>query len=183
VEKNISNQYYFKRILTLCILSTGGTIEKTYDEGAGALKNIDSRLREILMSALRLPYTEIDFESIMAMDSLHMTMEDRELILKTVVEKLKKPNYPIIILHGTDTLTVTAELFFNKIKAPKVPIIFTGAMKPMGFMDSDAPQNVTEAIMAARILPPGIYVSFHGRIFEIPNVRKNKETRTFEDIS
>jgi len=176
----MNNHIYIEKS-ELCIMSTGGTIEKTYDEEDGALKNIDSRLKEILVNRLRLPHTKIDFKSIMAKDSLNMTMRDREEILNSALRIIKK-DYPVVILHGTDTLAVTAEHFFNKIKNPVAPIIFTGAMKPMGFVDSDAPQNITEAILCTRILNPGIYVSFHGRVFKIPNLVKNKQRGTFEGI-
>lgn len=55
-------------------------------------------------------------------------------------------------------------------------------MKPLGFDDSDAAQNVIEAIFAARIMNPGFYSTFHGKLFKIPNVRKNKTKGTFEEI-
>ncbi|TNF00611.1 MAG: asparaginase, partial [Deltaproteobacteria bacterium] len=51
-----------------------------------------------------------------------------------------------------------------------------------GFDDSDARQNVTEALLASKILPAGIYISFHNRIFKVPNVRKNKKLGTFESF-
>jgi len=53
-------------------------------------------------------------------------------------------------------------------------------MKPLGFDDSDAAQNVIEALYAAKILAPGIYISFHNQIFNPPFVRKNRDKRTFE---
>ncbi len=115
----------------------------------------------------------------MSIDSLHMTDKDRDLIfqnLKTAAVGQK----PIVVLHGTDTMTVTAEYCQKRILAPKVPIVFTGAMIPMGFEDSDATQNVTEALYATRFLKPGFYISFHNQIFEVPQVRKNKEKSTFE---
>jgi len=55
-------------------------------------------------------------------------------------------------------------------------------MKPLGFDDSDAAQNVIEAIFAARIMGPGYYVTFHGKLFTVPQLRKNKERGTFEEI-
>ncbi|MCO4752874.1 MAG: asparaginase, partial [Bacteriovoracaceae bacterium] len=58
--------------------------------------------------------------------------------------------------------------------------VFTGAMKPLGFEDSDAIQNVTEAMMVAKVIQPGIYISFHNRLFEVPGAKKNKAKRTFE---
>ena len=54
----------------------------------------------------------------------------------------------------------------------KLPVVFTGAMKPMGFEDSDATQNVTEAIFATKFCLPGVYISFHGELFDLPKVRK-----------
>ena len=77
----------------------------------------------------------------------------------------------------------TANVIYQQLKESKelcAPIVFTGAMKPMGFEDSDSNQNVTEALLAAKILSPGVYISFHNQVFELPNVRKNKEKRTFE---
>lgn len=164
------------------VMTTGGTIEKTYDEFDGSLANRESQIKQRILSRLRLPHTEIRVFSLMAKDSLHMTDYDRTLILKTIQNHLPK-NKPIVILHGTDTMAKTATLVFNALKDSKeltVPIVFTGAMKPMGFEDSDSYQNVTEALLAVKILKPGVYISFHNRVFELPKVRKNKEKRTFE---
>jgi L-asparaginase len=55
-------------------------------------------------------------------------------------------------------------------------------MKPMGFDDSDATQNVVEAIFAAHMLTPGYWVTFHGRLFSVPGFRKNRQKGTFEAI-
>ena len=91
-------------------------------------------------------------------------------------------NSPIVILHGTDTMAITANYCFENIKNITVPVVFTGAMVPMGFDDTDATQNVTEALLAAKLLPAGLYISFHNQIFQVPHVQKNKEKRTFEEI-
>lgn len=167
------------------VMTTGGTIEKSYDEFDGSLANRESQIRDRILKRLRLPYTRIHVFSLMAKDSLHMTDYDRTLILKTLETHLAKEK-PIVVLHGTDTMAKTASLIYEKLgktKKLKVPVVFTGAMKPMGFEDSDANQNVTEALLAANILGPGVYISFHNRIFELPHVRKNKEKRTFESYT
>lgn len=164
------------------VMTTGGTIEKTYDEFDGSLANRESQIKHRILSRLRMPHTEIRVFSLMAKDSLHMTDYDRTLILKTIQTHLSKKK-PIVVLHGTDTMAKTATLVYNSLKdSPElqVPIVFTGAMKPMGFEDSDSYQNVTEALLAVKILKPGVYISFHNRVFELPKVRKNKEKRTFE---
>jgi L-asparaginase len=168
-------------IIPLYVLTTGGTIEKIYDEFEGSLQNRDTIVKNKILQRLRLPYTDIIVKSLMSKDSLFMDDEDRELILKSVVEH-EKEKYPIVILHGTDTLELTARYLLEKYPQISVPVVFTGAMKPLGFDDSDAPQNVIEAIFAARILSPGYYATFHGKLFQVPNITKNKSRGTFEEM-
>jgi L-asparaginase len=110
-----------------------------------------------------------------------MNDQDRGLIAETVRNQMQK-GCPIVVLHGTDTMSLTAEQCHKEIKKPKVPVVFTGAMIPMGFDDSDAAQNVTEALLSAKLLQPGFYISFHNQIFKVPQVRKNKEKGTFEEF-
>lgn len=161
------------------IVTTGGTIEKTYDESDGTLFNRQTVIKNKLNQKLRLPYTDIIVNSVMAMDSLDMQRSDRELIA-TKIEELAGDGVPIVVLHGTDTMQQTAEVVKEQFLTPQVPIVFTGAMKPLGFEDSDALQNVTEALFCAQFINPGVYISFHNRLYNVPGVRKNKELGTFE---
>lgn len=163
------------------IVTTGGTIEKSYDELDGTLENRTSIMRKVVIDKLRLPYKDLIFHPILAKDSLHMTDEDREYIVNTV-RNLLSDACPILILHGTDTMTTSADVLHAKIPKTPVPIVFTGAMRPIGFDNTDALQNVTEALIATTILSPGVYISFHGRIFPVPGVQKNRDKRTFESI-
>ncbi len=167
---------------TIHIFTTGGTIEKSYHEIEGNLKNRESLLQKALISRLRLPYLNLHVHEVMAKDSLFLNNEDRLFIWGKVEEQMKDGS-PIVILHGTDTMAKTAELFFEKCPKPPVPIVFTGAMVPMGFVDSDAKQNFTEALSVAQVAQPGLYLSFHGHVFDVPNVQKNLVLRTFEKKS
>jgi len=165
----------------IILITTGGTIEKTYDESDGSLSNRESVIKKIILSKLRLPHTFLHIFSIMNKDSLVMTDYDRALISNTLKVHMTKGN-PIVVLHGTDTMSKTADYCFEHLDRPNVPVVFTGAMKPMGFDDSDARQNVTEALLAAKLLEPGFYISFHNKVFKVPGVRKNKITKTFERL-
>ncbi len=162
------------------LITTGGTIEKTYDESSGALSNRDSILKKFIVDKLRLPHTDIRIFNIINKDSLNFTDYDRSLMAKTLSLQAER-GIPIIVLHGTDTMAKSAEYIYKTFKSVNVPIIFTGAMKPTAFMDSDGLQNVTEALMAAKIVEPGIYISFHGRLFSVPGARKNIQKKTFEE--
>lgn len=168
-------------IQNVVIITTGGTIEKTYNEFDGSLENRGTSIKNRILSKMRLPYTNITVFPVLSKDSLHMNDQDRELIATTLKEQIKK-NCPIVVLHGTDTMSLTAEHCYKEIGTPAVAVVFTGAMIPMGFDDSDAAQNVTEALLSAKLLSPGFYISFHNQIFKVPKVRKNKETGTFEEF-
>lgn len=166
----------------ILLITTGGTIEKTYNESDGSLENRGTVIKNKISQKLRLPYTNIEVLPLLSKDSLYMTDADRVLICETIKKNLKQKK-PIVVLHGTDTMSLTAEYCFNHIQKPSVPIVFTGAMIPLGFEDSDATQNVTEALLAAKLLSPAFYVSFHNQIFNVPNVQKNKTKGTFENTT
>ncbi len=162
------------------IITTGGTIEKSYDELDGTLENRTSIIRDQVIRHLRLPYTTVEFHPLFAKDSLFMTEDDRKVLCAKVQELLVLAT-PIVVLHGTDTMDQSARYCFEQLGAVPVPVIFTGAMRPIGFDNSDARQNVTEALFASRLIAPGFYISFHGRLFTVPNVRKNRDKGTFEE--
>lgn len=164
------------------IVSTGGTIEKTYDEYDGSLSNRETVINERILPKLRLPYTEVSVKSIMAKDSLYLDDQDRKIIFDAL-KQFAAYGDPIVVLHGTDTMEVTAKFCFDQDYTFEVPVVFTGAMKPLGFEDSDAMQNITEALHCAKVLNPGLYVSFHNQIFKVPNVTKNRQTRTFDKLN
>lgn len=166
----------------MTIISTGGTIEKTYDEYDGSLSNRETVINTRILPKLRLPHTEINVKSIMAKDSLNLDDQDRKIIFDAL-KRFASYGDPIVVLHGTDTMELTAKYCFEQDYEFDVPVVFTGAMKPLGFEDSDAMQNIIESLLAAKVLKAGLYVSFHNQIFVVPNVTKNRETRTFEKLN
>ena len=167
------------------IISTGGTIEKTYDEFDGSLENKTTQLEKRILSRMRLPDCSFEVTPILSKDSLYFDDNDRMLVAKTIEEKLRDPDVgAVLVIHGTDTMVNTADFVRLNVICPKAPIIFTGAMKPMGFDDSDAYQNVTESLLAARVCASGgVYIVFHGRIFTVPFVQKNRLKGTFEEVN
>ena len=166
-----------KSVKQITFITTGGTIEKTYDEHSGSLSNQHSILTKIL-ATLRLPTIAINQRNVIFKDSLDMTDSDREIVLE-ITRQAMKGSDAIIILHGTDTLEETGCLLYREIKDPTCPIIFTGAMRPYEFRDSDAAQNVTEALFAAICVQPGIYVAMHNQLLTFPGVKKDRKKLTF----
>jgi L-asparaginase len=163
--------------LHVAVLTTGGTIEKTYDETDGSLRNVRSVLARLL-DELRLPDLRVTHIPVMNKDSLDMTPADRAEILAKVRDASSEQD-AVVVIHGTDTLAVTGAHLYENLSELPVPVVLTGAMRPFEFRDSDALQNVTESLLAARLLPPGVYVVMHGRALAFPGVEKHRERRTF----
>ena len=159
------------------LIATGGTIEKVYQEQTGTVQNLDSKI-DRYFRLLRLPDTDIDVTHLMNKDSLEMTAADRERVLDTVRKKLEDPA-PVVITHGTDTMVETGLLLQTRLRDLSVPIVMTGAMTPLGFEGSDGLQNLTESLLAARILPPGVWLVMHSQVFPIDRVVKDRETARF----
>jgi L-asparaginase len=159
------------------LLSTGGTIEKIYSEQSGTVENRAAKLDRYLRM-LRLPDTEILSVHLMNKDSLEMTDADRAEVRDRVAE-LFAEGAPIVISHGTDTMVATGLFLEKAFPNLKAPVILTGAMTPLGFEGSDGLQNLTESLLAARLLSPGVFVVMHGQVFPIGRVRKDKDRATF----
>jgi L-asparaginase len=162
---------------TIYLLTTGGTIEKVYSEQTGSVANVDSKIDRYL-KLLRLPDTEINIVPLMNKDSLEMTDADR-LMLLGMVRAILKENAPIVITHGTDTMIQSGVYLERALPDLKVPIVVTGAMTPLGFEGSDGLQNLTESLVAVRMVAPGVYVSMHGQLFPVGRVRKDHKLARF----
>ncbi len=150
-------------------------------EQAGSMENKEPQIRRCL-SMLRLPNSEVTVEELMNKDSLFMTSEDRAHVAEQVLW-YATAGTPVLVTHGTDTLVetglVVAEAVRLSSSGVSVPVVFTGAMTPFGIEGSDALQNLTEALLATRLLSAGVYLSFHGEIFPIAEVRKDREQSRF----
>lgn len=165
----------------ITLITTGGTIEKTYDELTGAMVNRRSIVRRML-AELRLEDTEVNVLELLSKDSLDMTEGDRTRIVEAVRATgacEEGATTGIVVLHGTDTLATTGHRLLESLGDPRVPVVLTGAMRPFEMKQSDALQNLTESIFAAGVLPPGVYCVAHGRVLPFPGVRKDLERGTF----
>lgn len=158
------------------IFVTGGTFDKEYHELDGKLYFKDTHLHEMLK--LGRSKVGVNIKVLMMIDSLQMTDEDRRIILDSC---RKSTSDRILITHGTDTMEITARALGEKIKDKT--IVLTGAMIPYKFGSSDGLFNLGSALAFTETLPPGIYIAMNGRHFIWDNVRKNRKTGEFEEIS
>jgi L-asparaginase len=134
-----------------------------------------------MLEELRLEDARVTVLELMSKDSLEMTDDDRAQVAGAVRGVLQDAAGVdgVVVLHGTDTLTVTGERLLAELPLPPVPIVLTGAMRPFEMKRSDALQNLTEALFAAGVLAPGVYCVAHGRALRFPGVCKDRRRGTF----
>ena len=161
--------------MAIRIFITGGTFDKEYNEITGQLYFNDTHMHDLL--EMGRSKVAVEIRTLMMIDSLEMTDEDRELI---AYQCIQCDENKIVITHGTDTMSDTARLLAQKVKDKTV--ILTGAMIPIKFGSSDGLFNIGSAIAFAQTLAPGVYVAMNGRYFNWDNVRKNKQTGMFEEV-
>lgn len=152
---------------------TGGTFDRTYDEITGRLAFADTHLPEMLR--LGRSRVEVSIRTLMMVDSLDMTEDDRELIAHNCASCEESH---VVVTHGTDTMVETAAAIARRVSG-KV-IVLTGAMIPYAFGSSDGLFNLGSALSFVQSLPPGVYVAMNGQHFAWDRVRKNRQTGTFE---
>jgi len=157
------------------VFVTGGTFDKEYNELNGKLFFKDTHLNEMLnLGRCKL---KVDVRTLMMVDSLEMTDQDRQIIMDHC---LKTKEDKVVITHGTDTMDVTAKALAVTIKNKTV--VLTGAMIPYKFGSSDGLFNLGSALAFVQTLPHGVYIAMNGKYFRWDDVRKNKRTGTFEEL-
>ncbi len=179
------------------LIITGGTFDKHYDAIRGELTFQRTHLPEILETVGCTVPVSVEINQLI--DSLEMGDADRE---KVVAACRAAPEDRIVITHGTDTMTVTAERLAREMAAeaaagwapgraehhpdkraqpPGKTIVLTGAMVPFTVSGSDALFNLGGALVAVQTLPPGVYIVMHGRTFVAGQVYKDRTAGRFVD--
>ncbi len=161
--------------MNIRIIVTGGTFDKEYNELTGELFFKETHVpRTLKLGRCRLA---IDVRTLMMVDSLAMSDDDRETICRNCANV---PEERIVVTHGTDTMVETARLIASRVT--NKTIVLTGAMIPYTFGSSDGLFNLGSALAFVQALEHGVYIAMNGRVFRWDNVRKNKKTGEFEEI-
>ena len=161
--------------MSIRILVTGGTFDKEYDELTGKLFFRNTHVDEMLRRGRC--GLEVDVETLMMVDSLDMTEEQRAMIVRACRDCGEAQ---IVITHGTDTMVETARAIADGISGKTV--VLTGAMVPYAFGSSDGLFNLGSALSFVQALPVGVYIAMNGKSFPWDDVRKNRTAGVFERI-
>jgi len=158
----------------MLILNSGGTFSKRYNEINGILEvPYDNNAITNVLNSVNYGY---NLAGVVYKDSLDMNLDDRKM-LANVINQSDEDTF--IIIHGTDTISLTAE-FLDEIFDNK-KIILTGSMKPFEIDNCEASLNVGIALGYAKAnINYGVYICMSGFIEPWKDIVKNKIIGKFE---
>jgi L-asparaginase len=157
----------------ILLISTGGTFNKVYDPLKGNLiiDGTSSVLEEIASKWL----CEFKVINIIGKDSLDINSQDRLELLATISQSEYER---IIIIHGTDTMELSAEYLADGDLKKK--IIMTGAMVPYFIDPVEATANFASAFGYLQTLNSnGVYIVMNGHFGSYEKIKKDRKKGKF----
>ncbi len=155
------------------IISTGGTFNKIYNSLNGEL--IIDKESHSIKTISKLWLCNLNFINIIGKDSLEITEEDRELLYQTIINSHYEH---IVIIHGTDTMDITAKYLAKKVINKSV--VLTGAMVPYSIDPIEATANLSSALGYVKMLDShDIYIVMNGVFGKYNRIIKNREKGEF----
>jgi len=156
------------------ILNSGGTFNKKYNPLTGDMEiPYDNFAIERILQSVDSKYS---LAGVMYKDSLDITIEDRKKLADIIMES---SDDTFIIVHGTDTINLSAEFLSEIFNDRK--IILVGAMNPFEIDQVEASLNLGIAIGYAKATTKfGIYICMNGFVEFWDKIKKNKKLGKFE---
>lgn len=155
----------------IVVLSAGGTIDKHYYDELSRYQVTETVVARLLeVARVMAPYRIIE---VLRKDSLEMDDADRTQLAQAV---RNAPSHRIVVTHGTDTMTMSAEALAD---IEDKTIVLVGALTPARFSESDAAFNLGMAFATAQIAAPGVYITMNGAVFRSPDVIKDRTLNAF----
>ena len=160
----------------MLILNSGGTFNKRYNSINGELEvPYDNYAIEKILDSFNCDY---NLAGVVYKDSLDMDLNDRKMLANIIMES---KDDIFIIIHGTDTMKLTAE-FLSEIFDDK-KIILVGAMSPFEIDEIESSLNLGIAIGFSKSVPDnGVYICMNGHVEFWDKIEKNLTKGKFEVV-
>ncbi len=146
----------------ILILHTGGTLGMVPRKGDQALEPAEFSAA-ILENVPELSeIADVEADVFLNLDSSDVTPEHWKALARRIADSVGEYG-GIVVTHGTDAMTYTASALSYCLRNLPIPVILTGAQRPLSDPRSDARANLTGAVdLAARKIPEvGIYFDGH----------------------
>ncbi|MFY0600467.1 MAG: asparaginase [Cyclobacteriaceae bacterium] len=133
---------------SILIIYTGGTFGMVMDEEGSLVPFNFGRVIERIpeLKSFELKLTVISFPE--PRDSSNIDSQDWQDIAYIVYENYSQYD-GFVVLHGTDTMAYSASALSFILSGLNKPVILTGAQIPIGYIRSDARENLLTAIEIA----------------------------------
>ncbi len=133
---------------SILIIYTGGTFGMAYDNTGSLVPFNFGRVLERIpeLKSLDLKLTVISFPE--PVDSSNVNSQ-HWIDLGYIIYENYHQYDGFVILHGTDTMAYSASALSFMLQGLNKPVIFTGAQIPIGFIRSDARENLITALEIA----------------------------------
>ena len=160
---------------SVCIISTGGTIDKVHDKFAESLGFDPGRppaaevITEAASVTVRSTVRAFQYDSFDLTDELRVELADH--VQNTSCDA-------VVITHGTSTMGETARYLDGRNMEKTV--VLTGSMRPHAFAHPEAAFNLGGAVIAARTLPYGVYGVMNGHVFPANLLTKDEKKGRFD---
>lgn len=156
------------------IIATGGTIASRRIQDGGSVAGAAGAGIEELLTGIDVD-VELTEEQLVNVNSFRLTPRDLALLARAVDRVCRDEEVAgVVITHGTDTMEETGFLL-DLVHDHAQPVILTGAQKDADQPDTDGPQNLTDAIVAAghrNLQETGVSVGFAGTVQSARGIRK-----------
>ncbi len=158
----------------MLILNTGGTLNKRYNPLEGTLEvAFDNNAITKILESSDFKY---NLAGLVYKDSLDIDISDRKKIANIIMESNEDT---FILVHGTDTMSITAEFLSEVFEDRK--IILVGAMKPFEVDKLESSLNIGMAIGFAKAVKEyGVYICMNGHVKLWDELLKNRQKGRFE---
>ncbi|AJY75537.1 asparaginase [Paenibacillus beijingensis] len=157
----------------ILLIATGGTIASLPGEEGLAPGATDEDLLGHLPD--QKESVQVHSVNLMNVDSTNMQPESWVEIARTVYNHYDRYD-GFVVTHGTDTLAYTSAALSFMLQNLAKPVVITGSMIPIGFTETDATRNLTDAVRFACETIGGVYVVFDGKVIRGTRAVKVKST-------
>ena len=162
----------------IVVIVTGGMIAAPIDSQrtASSAENANKQIIESIGNEIKKDAIEIVHFSLV--DSSSIDFDFLLDLAKLVQRKVKALNIKgVVIIHGTDTMEITAYFLYRCVYPNSKPIVVTGSQRSIKQSDYDGRTNITNAIKQVFnpetvINAPGVTINFFGQIHSPISLKK-----------
>ena len=162
----------------ILLIYTGGTIGMVKDYASKALKAFDfSQILENIpeLRQLDCEISSVSFEE--PIDSSNMNTQSYVQIAE-MIEQYYETHDGFVVLTGSDTMSYVSSALSFMLENLAKPVIFTGSQLPIGYLRTDAKENLITSIEIASAYRNGLpIVSEVCLYFEYKLYRANRTTK------